>query len=1212
MTCQVMLFHTILFGSFQGFIPPRLVRPRPAEEEAPAPEPDFPENYFYGNVASADCSSVPDWTGKHADSFSQKSLFRGLPDNPSDSQSDRSSAKLFSAVQRLSGDAPCHRSTPASAVFVGRDRSPAGEVTERNMESSFGSPSSLSPRLASVTRNSAWRTFGPASSHLSPVLYSQPPGGAFPSVGRDQNAGQEVKSKWNQFIPDASTICKEPSSSVPHKVKFPAGFSSTKMEAQKIRETPLGPGGNELTLKRSTSEIMALLGKKSSSSSVSTARKLSASGILPTTQAPLAESSHSNDILPCTEPNHSSDFAPPAEPSHSSDFLRHSEPSHSSDLVPPTEPSHQAAHLDGSPESPTCRSPIVEDETSHLRSLRTVQQCSPRLPSNTTPQVVVSYVPAQRCLPHFQVGCPASEKLGVMDLASKSSCEGSPCPQPSDEGACTSTLKSPLSETQPAENISGGWRTGCKKSDEKLPQFPSAENLVPLNENRSSKSDLSHSSPRGMRTLMSPRLSASTPSLSKHDFEEEEGCFEEETFSGRSVANNSQCLSDFDFPASALDAETPCQQPSPVSKGEEVRSQSVQSQDPDTERNGNSFGVKQRQHSTGAAEDFKPCGESESPVEGDWNSFETKTKFSSEDVTTQISSEAQPRGAQETHPIENAEEYGLDECFEMSLSPLSEEAERDNEDFQNSGQDAADSGGEDCRKTQHSEHISSCTDQNLLAAKDRQTAELPESSSERNLALALPPEGQCWENVKENLDVNKAGNKTEGRTTAEQLSQPDAVVNKNVCDHAERLGEEDQVTHTLRSVTKCYKAGLMTGESTDLKECGHLGKERCELKDAAEVNDALKTEGMKKSLDQPDLETEEESYASKPEMMEANAEQAGQSELQQIVSQTLNTGESYALHSDSKPVSICCDDSQKVVDNMKTLSDLDISPDFFVYDQQSEQPPSEDAPPGSVSDNKPYTLETKENKQTSSISEQDDAKEEICVSQSQTQSQTQMQNNNEGKTKMLCPKEWTRVDAVTSSSISNCSLPPDFVSTKLATPSSLSCVSDQSLSFDSDAVEDTHKLHSTVVNSWNTVNPQDQVHLPVSFKRPAVSMSESMRSKVPRRLHAHSSGLNHSTGPQNTPDDGDPEPDHHQLMDDWDRLSPPLPVHRIFQTVSEVLGDRERNMSVFTSDSFCRDDFEDPTSMLQQERVGKHGSVGLYHHHIYFNKAVLSKSRFYY
>ena len=1196
------LFNTCIvcfFGSFQGFIPPRLVRPCPAEEEAPAPEPDFPGNCFYGNVKSANRPTIPDWAGQHANSVSEGSFFRGMPDNRQNvGASDRSSANLFCAVKRLSGDAACHGSTPSSAVMAGRDSSPAGEAAEGSMPSSFRSPGSTSPRLASATRNSAWRTFGSASSWSSPILSSHPPGGAVPSTGRDQSAGQELRSKWEQFSPDASDVSEESPSSASHSLAFPAGFVGARMEEDtqnSFPEIPLRPRGIEPIVKRSTSEIMALLGKKKRTSSpINAASRLSAFENSSTAQF--------------------SDFAPPTEPGHSDDLVPPAEPNRSNDIVPPAEPSHQAAHPDSSPESPTCHSSKVEGKKSHcMLSLRTRQHHSPRSPSDVTPDVAVPCVHAQTGSPHLfpdshvQASSPASEQTTAVTLARKSSFGGSLCLQLSDDGACTSTLKPPLSDTPPRGYISDGQRTGgFKKSDENLPEFPSAVSLVHLNENHLSRSDLSHhSSPGDMKTVMSPRLSVSTPSLSKHDFEEEEGCFEEETFSVKSVTNSSQCLSDFDFAAPDPGAETSCQPFSPTSKCDEVCPESTQIQDPVTE--GCSFAVKKRQQSSDAAEDISACGKSESSVEQGRRGWESSARrLSDEAVSTQPNIEAQPRGEPETQPAENAEEQDLGACFEVSLSSLSEEAETDDEAFQNSEQDPGNSHEDDGGESQHPENTSNCNDQSLLVARETETVELPESSSEGNLAHTLPPEKQCSETVKESLDMDKAGVQTEGKSQAGQPVQHVSVVNENICDHVERLGGQDQVTGF---VTECNTMGLMTEGSSSVKECtqSQLGKEVCEPEESAEVDDALrKNKDAKENIDQSDLETEGDNCASSsnPEIMEAGDGQARQGDSLQTVSQTPDAGVSDAFDSRPKPVSLSqlsqSVSSQNVVDNMKTLNDLDISPDSFVHGQQFEKPPSEDISGGFVSGDQPYTLERKENTQHCGISEQVDAEKEMHVSWRQNQTL----KGTAGEAGMLCHKEQNQVDATASSSFNRWSFSPDLVGTKLTTPSPPSFhVAGQSLSPDSDATEETCSSHDAAVSSSNTMIPRDQIHLPASYKRSAVPMHESMRNKVPRCSHSYSSGQNLPLGHhQNRPDDGDL----------GRRYSPPLPAPQIFQTVSEALGGREGDIPVLRPGSFCRGNLEDPTWTLQQDRIGstelhagrldescKHSNEGSHDGHIF-------------
>ena len=1188
------------FGSFQGFIPPRLVRPRPAEEEAPAPEPDFPGNCFYGNVKSANHPARPDCV-------SEGSFFRGVPDNRQNvGASDRSSVNLFCAVKRLSGDAACRGSTPSSAVMVGRDSSPAGEAAEGSMAISFRSPDSTSPRLASATRNSTWRTFGSASSWSSPIPSSHPPGGA-PSTGRDQSAGQELRSKWEQFGPDASDSSEESPSSASHSLAFPAGFVGAGMEVDaqnSFPEIPLRPGGSEPVVKRSASEIMALLGKKKrTSSSMNAASKLSAFENSPTAQF--------SDFAPPTEPGHSNDLVPPAEPNRSNDILSPAELNRSNDIVPPAEPSHQAAHSDSSPESPTCHSSKVEDKKSHcMLSSRTCQHHSPRSPSDGTPDVAVPRVHVQTGSPHLspdshmQASSPASEQTTAVALARKSSSGGSLCPQLSDDGACTSTLKPPLSDTPPRGNISDGLMTGgSKKSDENLPQFPSADSLAQLNEKHSSRSDLSHhSSPGDMKTVMSPRLSVSTPSLSKHDFEEGEGYFEEETFSVKSITNSSQCLSDFDFAAPDPSVETPCQSFSPTSKCNEVCPESTQIQDPVTE--GCSLAVKKRQQYSDAAEDIS--GKSASSVEQGRRGWESNARrLSNEAVLTQPNIENQPRGEPETQPTENAEEQDLGACFEVSLSPLSEEAETDDEAFQNSEQDPGNSHEDGGGETRHTENASSCIDQSLLFARETETVELPESSSEGNLAPTVPPEKQCSETVKESLDTDKAGDETEGKSCAEQPFQHVSVVKENICGHAERLGGQDQV---MGFVTECNTMGLMTEGSSSMKKCtqSQLGKEGCEPEESAEVDDALKkNKDAKENIDQSDLETEGDNCASSsnPEIMEAADGQARQGDSLQTVSRTPDAG-SDAFDSRPKPVSLSqlsqSVSSQNVVDSMKTLNDLDISPDSFMHGQQFEKPPSEDISGGFVSDDQPYTLERKENTQQCGILEQVDAEKEMRVSWRQNQTL----KDTAGKAGMLCHKEQNQVDATASSSINRWLFSPDLVGTKLTTPSPHSFhVAGQSLSPNSDATEETCSLHEAVVSSSNTMTPRDQIHLPVSYKRSAVPMHESMRSKVPRCSHSYSSGQNLPVGHhQNRPDDGDL----------GQRYSPPLPAPRIFQTVSEALGGREGDVPVLRPGSFCRGNLEDPTWVLQQDMIGstelhagrldelcKHSNKGSHDGHIF-------------
>ena len=1170
---QHKLFKTCIvwfFGSFQGFIPPRLVRPRPAEEEAPAPEPDFPGNCFYGNIKSANPPTIPDWAGRHTNSVSEGSFFRGMPDNRQNvGASDRSSTNLFCAVKQLSGDAACRGSTPSSAVMVGRDSSPAGEAAEGNMASSFRSPGSTSPRLASATRNSTWRTFGSASSWSSPIPSSHPPGGA-PSTGRDQSAGQELRSKWEQFGPDASDVGEESPSNASHSLALPAGFVGARMEVDtqnSFPEIPLRPEGSEPVVKRSASEIMALLGKKKrTSSSMNAASKLSAFENSPTAQF--------------------SDFTPRTKPGHSHDFVSHAEPNCSNDIVPPAEPNCSNAHSDSPPVSPSCHSSKVEDKKSHcMLSLRTHQHHSPRSPRDRTADVAMPHVHAQTDSPHLspdsheKVSKPASEQSTVVAMARKSSSGGSLCPLLPDDGPCTSTLKPPLSDKPPRDNISDGQRTGgFKKSDENLPQFPSAVSLAHLNENHLSRSDLSHhSSPGDIKTMMSPRLSVSTPSLSKHDFEEEEGCFEEETFSVKSITNSSQCLSDFDFAAPDPSAKTLCQPFSPTSKCDEVCPEPTQIQDPVTK--GCSFAVKKRQQSSDAAEDISACGKSESSVEQGLRGWESNARrLSDEAVSTRPNIEAQPRGEPETQPTENAEEQDLGACFEVSLSPLSEEAETDDEAFQNSEQNPGNAHEDGGGETRHPENASSCIDQSLLVA--RETVELPESSSEANLVPTLPPEKQCSETVKESLDTEKAGDQTEGKSCAEQPFQHVSVVKENIYDHTERLSGQDQVTGF---VTECNTVGLMTEGSSSMKECtqSQLGKEGCEPEETAEVDDVLKkNEDAKENIDQSDLETEGDNCASKPEIIEAGDGQAQQGNSLQTVSWTPNAGVSDAFNSRPKPVNLSqlsqLVSSQNVVDNMKTLDDLDISPDSFVHGQQFEKPPSEDISGGFVSDDQPYTLDRKENTQHCGISEQVDAEKEMHVSWRQNQTL----KDTAGKAGMLCHKEQNQVDATASSSFNRWSFSPDLVGTKLTTPSPPSFrVAGQSLSPDSDATEETCScsLHEAVVSSLNTMTPQDQIHLPVSYKRSAVPIHESMRSEVPRCSHSYSFGQNLPVGHhQNRPDVGDL----------GQRYLPKLRSPRIFQTVSEALGGREGDVSVLRPGSFCRDSLEDPAWVLQQDRIG--------------------------
>ena len=441
-------------------------------------------------------------------------------------------------------------------------------------------------------------------------------------------------------------------------------------------------------------------------------------------------------------------------------------------------------------------------------------------------------------------------------------------------------------------------------------------------------------------------------------------------------------------------------------------------------------------------------------------------------------------------------------------------------------------------------------------------------------------------------------------------------VNKNVHDLAEKLGKDDPITQTVCSVTQCDTTGLTECDTTGLTECdttgltpeestdsklkefsqlgGHTG---CKPREAAEVSDAPKNEGIEKNenVDQSDAETEEDTLTSKSELMEASDEQAQQSDALQIVSHTPNTGESDGLHSDPKPVSLnYCDDPQNVFDNMKTLNDLDLSPDYFTYDQPSQQSPSKDFSAVSASDAKLYPSEcetprNKEDKQCKT-SEPVDVEQEMHVPRGQNPSQSQMRKDYEGDITRLGPEEWNGGGSTTQPSLSsNKRSPPGLEGTELATLSPPSFLAaGQSPLPSTDSWESMHHPRATVGHSLNPQDPRDQIHLPACYKRAAAPVcgTESMRSKVPRRADSYSlEQQNLPPYPRNTPDDGDLEPDR-QPLDGCSRPSAPLPVHRICQTVSEILGGMERNVQVLRSDSFRRDDFEGPASVFGQKRTG--------------------------
>ncbi|XP_076449532.1 uncharacterized protein LOC143285941 [Babylonia areolata] len=201
-----------------GFIPPRVVRPRTAENDAPC-----------------------------LDNIQPKVSSAFTPHNGS-------SSHLFGTVSSLPSDNSSEKLSPSALFSAGRTRNGASVDTPPDFFKTSDSPQSR-PQASLLTKSSPWRTIGSGLSKTSPVGHHLSPGQTVTVEGKEQSVSRDAQSPWNRDKPGATSV-------LPSLSPSQESFNKTTEASKSLLGNRVQLGLNAPLGKRSASEIMALLGKK--------------------------------------------------------------------------------------------------------------------------------------------------------------------------------------------------------------------------------------------------------------------------------------------------------------------------------------------------------------------------------------------------------------------------------------------------------------------------------------------------------------------------------------------------------------------------------------------------------------------------------------------------------------------------------------------------------------------------------------------------------------------------------------------------------------------------------------------------------------------------------------------------------------------------------------------------------------------------------------
>ncbi|XP_070182345.1 uro-adherence factor A-like [Littorina saxatilis] len=1109
-----------------GFIPPRVVRARAEEEETRSTDCGYAG---YGIRDSAPSFAAPERTQQHPHPVYTPFGRHGNSQPATSHRAENGAAGIRNVAEHhqtveagnqhrpgLFGTGRSVSASPSSgpgvAGMLGRDVRPG---SGDGMETSLSSPVSTAPRLAPLTTNSPWRTFGSVLTRTSPSLQSQPlsrtaatqqgnlservhSSPSFPShamshtVTRAQSHDRGLHSSrllqpesarqvvhgtgtgptsdvtsWNQLSPGVTTLDDESSCPIASSPTFPSAVSGRpagqkayggNQEASKHYNPNLAHShSSKPAAKRSASQIMALLGK----GQLHTAPVRSSKTKL---QANSISVGHSVKMI-STNPS-------------------------------PVNSNYQNSLKPADSATTPMASTGVRKETISTMS-----------PGGSHSQV-----------DGMAIACPDEirESISEQDPLWHSAADGKKLDENSQKYFHSDDKK---------------WGGNSENS------FSSGDSQTVRKEQCVSRTGPpSHVAPQ-VGTVASPRLSAYTPSLSKHDFEEQyDEEFERESVAATSCqqsqakrdADNSQCLSDWDFPVSDLGTQNSQQQLSQTSLTSRISSNC----DVAIDRSGDPAVQMQRGENCDDVVGELFHGRKAEPLEdsrGEENTEEGMQPWLT--VGTPLAPEANPKCGAEADEVETAEcvdDDNFDACFDMSLSPLSENPGSDTDDLESSeqlhvtrpaktlplsslvgsGQVSERCGADDVQNCEQlpvtrqvetqgetlppscqvesgqvSERCGAGDESGTLgpgkSEESQDETDKPvavQSSDVRNACHQQSPQQQTSEDEMGALASHKNSNGNDKGTINSSLSVLSCVAQKGVGD--ERLREspgEQQVTQTLDAVTD--SVGSVVAVSVVLNQEEQEKTDNVIPQEATQREHDMETGGQKKTT-LSDSHTERlpasqsSSNTNRPAAQQADHDDTQQSEpAAENTANSTTTSQAWAL--DSKSLH-----PQDNLQDMRTLNDLEISPDSVALYCPSQ--------PFTVPKNDDLDNNVSKSQSSRDLSQSADT-QQVLTSQFQQQSlgEAEPMVGNEDP-KGLYNRESDERNDVKIRSSGHCAYPDPYISSTKLSPFSptLLALASQSPAYSNASESDrTHLSQSSVVSQPYPQNfdTQHSVRLPAGY-----------------------------------------------------------------------------------------------------------------------------------
>ena len=659
---------------------------------------------------------------------------------------------------------------------------------------------------------------------------------------------------------------------------------------------------------------------------------------------------------------------------------------------------------------------------------------------------------------------------------------------------------------------------------------------------------------------LTPELSGSISSLSKHDFEEEEEaedeCFYEDNIASEKtveVSCHTGSMSDFKNSHKLSECNF-----SESHSSENRKSSSKWPQDTSLEdfRSKGLFDCKEKESSFDAVEEISDSSHTQLAKASFERGGMTNIGGYIEDNTEHHL--AQSRNFQRDEDIEA--------CFHMSLSPLSEAAASDDDMVD---REAETNNDQDCETTGSTHPLH----------KEDPGRELPVDTDPTRMSPELPSTkiaaqvGQVSEKLQP--DTNDC---ERGSEHALSGSAVEADTTNSIEDKQRESVLVDEVNSTEEWKAKRLKAIDSAFEESCLKEAGGSGAD-----ENVDVGGDIPQHINSQRRDDTGVmcgnvsTVRGESSVSLANSVDRNIDSRQMSLPQNIPQSECTTDCDVKQLEMSSGVVKSRNKNEDIPGDMKMLDDIEISPDPFMENESSQSPCQDTVCNTSVpQDFSSYASTSKYEAQPLIEDDTDTAyvmKNLFCTPESEDCHKGVQREGKEVTNNI--PQDLIVEGEVGLPSENS---PAGLIDTKVCTPSPGSfIVPDHGLSPDIVGKEDPDSI------TFCCDSVKENICLSANHKRRAVNVS--VTSKAPRFDSFPCSGQPVTASPKNLPAWHDQKSDCCLTNVCKIPSSSSLPVHKLFQTVSEVLGENKANQQVLVSPSLSAVSCKEPTSELLDEGV---------------------------